>query len=342
MPSFFSPYDQICLERRDALHVIDWSCGDGPLNLAFMGHNDGFVAAIGNFDGVHKGHEEVISAAVNYAEKTGMTPAVITFNPHPRRFFNPDEDGFTLTGDDDQLIFLARLGVKVVMRLAFNDDMRKTSAEDFVTSTLAALNIKNLFAGSDFAFGKGRSGSMEMIAAIGEPQGLVAHAIDLQLADDQDDHIISSSRIRSLITEGNVKEAARLLGRPYIISGEIIKGDQRGRTIGFPTANMRLGDMQQPAFGVYTIAARLADDRGKIYGGVANIGIRPTAIDRGVLLEANLFDYDGDLYGQRLNVFLLDFIRPERAFDSFDALKEQIARDAQTARQFHRDGTRNL
>ncbi len=339
MPSFFSPYDQNCLDQTRSLHVIDWAHGDGPLNVAVMGHIDGFVAAIGNFDGVHLGHAKVISQAVAKAEAEGMAPAVITFSPHPRRFFTPDADGFALADEDDKLSFLARLGVKVVIRLVFNDALRTTSAEDFVSGILADLKIKHLFAGSDFAFGKGRGGGMDMIAQRGAAQGLVAHAIDLKVNADA---VISSSLIRNAITEGDLATAAKLLGRPYIISGSVIKGDQRGRTIGFPTANMHLGGLQQPAFGVYTVAVRLADQGGKIYGGVANLGVRPTANNRGVLLEANLFDYDGDLYGQRINVFFLDFIRPERAFDSFDALKEQIANDAAAARQFHRDGTRNL
>ena len=357
MPSFFTPYDQQCLDRRRRLHVIDWACGDGPLNIVAMGDassetsaptRDGLVAAIGNFDGVHLGHVKVIAAAVDHAHEVGMTPAVITFDPHPRRFFQPDHDGFALTDEDDKLTFLAKLGVRIVIRLTFDEALRSTSADHFVTHILAGLNIKHLFAGSDFAFGKGRAGSIDMIAQMGQAQGLTAHPVDLKpsqegLQSGQDScEIISSSLIRSAISEGDVKAAARLLGRPFIISGTVIKGDQNGRTIGFPTANVQLGQMQLPAFGVYTIAARLADQDGKIYGGVANLGVRPTATDRGVLLEANLFDYDGDLYGQRLNVFLLDFIRPERAFDDFDALKKQIALDAQTARQFHRDGTRNL
>ena len=355
MPSFFTPYDQACLDRRHALHVIDWAVGDGPINIVAMGSGadknghlgdgatrDGLVAAIGNFDGVHLGHAKVISAAVDHAEQLRMTPAVVTFAPHPRRYFNPDIEGFALADEDDKLTFLARLGVRVVIRLQFNDALRSTSAEDFVTSVLADLNIKHLFAGSDFAFGKSRGGGMAMISESGAAQGLTAHAIDLKPCQDGDDDVISSSLIRQAVQAGDVKAAAQLLGRPFIISGDVIAGDQRGRTIGFPTANLRLGQMQHPAFGVYTIAARLADQGGKIYGGVANLGIRPTAPDRGVLLEANLFDYDGDLYDQRLNVFLLDFIRPERSFESFDALKEQIAIDATTARQFHRNGTRNL
>ena len=140
MPSFFSPYDQIGLKQRAGLHVIDWAHGDGPLNLSFMGQNDGFVAAIGNFDGVHVGHGKVISAAVKHAQHSRMTPAVITFNPHPRRFFAPEAEGFALADDEDKLCFLSRLGVKVVIRLSFDEKLRKTSPEDFVTKILADLN----------------------------------------------------------------------------------------------------------------------------------------------------------------------------------------------------------
>jgi riboflavin kinase/FMN adenylyltransferase len=333
MPSFNSSYDQTCLDRRSSLRVVDWAHGDGPLNIA--GQDGGFAAAIGNFEGVHLGHGKVISATVECARAEGLTPAVVTFDPHPRRFFKPDAEGFALADEEDKLCFLARLGVEVVIRLAFNDALRMTPAEEFVTEILPDLKIRHLFAGTDFAFGKGRSGSTEMIAEMGAKHDLCAHAIDLEAMADDKDGIISSSRIRAAITDGDMAEAARLLGRPYIISGAVIKGGQQGRAMGFPTANMELGEMMQPAFGVYSIAVRLADQGGEIYSGVANLGLRPMAENRGVLLEPNLFDYDGDLYGQRLNVFLLDFIRPEQVFESFDALKEQIALDVAVARQFH-------
>ena len=306
------------------VEVIDWSIGDASLDCP-----NGLAAAIGNFDGVHLGHQHLIKAAV----ADGKTPAVITFTPHPKRFFNPEAEGFALTDDQDKSAFIAGLGVKVILRLRFDEAMRQTSAEDFITKILPALGVRSLYAGEDFGFGNNRSGGMDMIKTLGQDYGITTHAIGLM---DQGDAVISSTRIRGLIKSGQMAEAAALLGRPYTISGAVIKGDQRGRTIGFPTANLTLPHMTKPAFGVYTVAACLPDQPAAPYfGGVANIGIRPTATDRGVLLETHIFDYDGDLYGQRVNIFLLDHIRPERAFDNFDQLKDQIALDAATARQFH-------
>ena len=308
--------------------VIDWSIGDAPLDFP-----QGLAAAIGNFDGVHLGHQHLIKSAV----ADGKTPAVITFSPHPRRFFNPDSEGFALTDDQDKSAFIAGLGIKVILRLTFDDAMRQTSAEDFVTSVLPALGVRALYAGEDFGFGNNRSGGMDLIKTLGQDFGITTHAVGLI---EDNSMVISSTRIRDLIKTGDMTMAASLLGRPYTISGDVIKGDQRGRTIGFPTANITLPEMTKPAFGVYTVAACLVDQPdAPIMGGVANIGVRPTAIDRGVLLEVHVFDYDGDLYGQRVNIFLLDHIRAERAFENFDQLKNQIALDADTAWQFHQNNT---
>jgi len=312
--------------------VVDWAIGDAPLRF-----DNGLAAAIGNFDGVHLGHQHLIKAAM----ADGKTPAVITFAPHPRRFFSPVSDGFYLCGEADKLAFIASLGVRVILRLTFNDAMRNTSAEDFITKVLPALGVQALYAGEDFGFGNNRSGGMDMIDRLGRDHGISTHPVAI-LQEDQD--AISSTRIRGLISQGEMAQAAAMLGRPFAISGAIIKGDQRGRTIGFPTANMTLDEMTKPAFGVYSIAMAVpkssdGDQAPKIYPGVANLGIRPTAPDRGVLLESHLFGYDGDLYDQRVSVFLLDFIRPERAFDNFDQLREQIALDAESAKRFHLDHT---
>lgn len=313
------------------IEVIEWSIGDAALDFP-----NGLAAAIGNFDGVHLGHQHLINAAV----ADGKTPAVITFSPHPKRFFNPDAEGFSLSDDHDKSAFIAALGVKVILRLTFNDAMRKTSAEDFITKVLPALGVQSLYAGQDFGFGNNRSGGMDLIATLGKNFGITTHAISLI---ENNDDVISSTRIRGLIASGNMMAAASLLGRPYTVSGTIIKGDQRGRTIGFPTANIKWADMTKPAFGVYSVAVCLMDQPdAPVFGGVANIGIRPTAVDRGVLLETHIFDYDGDLYGERVNIFLLDHIRPERAFENFDALKNQIALDAETARQFLRNHTAQI
>ena len=318
-----SPMHYPQMKLPEDVKVIDWSIGDAPLDFP-----QGLAAAIGNFDGVHLGHQYLIQAAV----ADGKTPAVITFSPHPKRFFNPDADGFSLSDDQDKSAFMAALGVKVILRLKFDNAMRQTSAEDFVTKVLPSLGVQSLYAGEDFGFGNNRSGGMDLIQTLGQDYGITTHAVALK---EDSDVVISSTRIRDLIKTGDVTTAASLLGRPYTISGDVIKGDQRGRTIGFPTANITLPEMTKPAFGVYTVAACLADQPdAPIMGGVANIGVRPTAIDRGVLLEVHVFDYDGDLYGQRVNIFLLDHIRAERAFENFDQLKNQIALDAETARQF--------
>jgi len=324
--SIFYPAD----DKVNPIPLMDWAVGDAPLSTE--GRK---VAAIGNFDGVHRGHQALISQTCTLAGElgAGIDPVVITFTPHPRLFFRPDQPGFFLADEQDKTAFLAATGVKEIIRLRFDDAMRRTSAEDFITSVLPSLGISDLLAGSDFAFGNDRSGDMDMIRQLGSPAGLSAHSVDLLASGDA---AVSSTRIRSAVAAGDMQAAEAMLGRPYIISGTIEKGDQRGRTIGFPTANIRLGMMQQPAFGVYTVAIRLADAQGApVIPGIANIGRRPTVEDRGVLLEAHLFDYDGDLYGQRINVMLLDFIRPEQAFDGLDALKEQIARDVDSARAFH-------
>lgn len=326
MPFLFPATDKV-----DDIPVIDWAVGDAPLSGET--HK---AAAIGNFDGVHRGHQALISEACNIARQAGtagLEPVVITFSPHPRLYFRPDQPGFFLADEQDKIALLAATGVAAIIRLRFDDAMRQTSAEDFITSILPSLGVSDLLAGSDFAFGNDRSGDMKMISKLGSSVGVSAHSVDL-LAENDDP--VSSTRIRSAVAAGDMPSAQAMLGRPYIISGNVEKGDQRGRTIGFPTANIRLGMMQEPAFGVYTVAARLADDKkAPVISGIANIGRRPTVEDRGVLLEAHLFDYDGDLYGQRLNVMLLDFIRPEQAFNGLDALKDQIARDVEGARAFH-------
>ena len=313
----------------ETLRQIDWRIGDGPLD-----HGAKLAAAIGNFDGVHLGHRQLIKAAAGVG---GMTPAVITFKPHPRRFFKPDAEGFLLTDPRDKLALLADAGAEVVVRLGFDDDMRSTGAKDFIHQVLPALGVGTLCAGEDFAFGNDRGGSLGMVAEEAGQSGVAALPVGI-LGDGGEP--VSSSRIRAALKEGRMDEAARLLGRPFTVSGEVVKGDQRGRGLGFPTANIAMGETLQPAFGVYTVAVRLADQPGApVRPGVANLGLRPMVNDRGVLLEANVFDYDGDLYGQRLNVMLLDFMRPEEVFDGLDAMREQMGRDAEAARAFHAEET---
>ena len=311
------------------VRLVDWQVGDGA-----PGHGLKLAAAIGNFDGVHRGHLKLMETAKSVG---GATPAVISFAPHPRRFFKPDEEGFLLTDTHDKLALLADAGAEVVIHLEFNDAMRQTSADDFIHQVLPTLGVGTLCAGRDFAFGNDRRGNLDLVAREAAKSGVAAFGVDMM---EDGGEAVSSSRIRAALKEGRVAEAERLLGRGFTISGEVVKGDRRGRDIGFPTANIEMGEMLQPAFGVYAVAARLAGRPDTpVHAGVANLGRRPSVNDRGVLLEVNVFDYDGDLYGQRLNVMLLDFIRPEQAFDGLDALKRQIGRDADAARAFHTGNT---
>ena len=324
-----TPFRSPPFTALENIRLFDWGIGDGPL-----GHGEDMVAAIGNFDGVHRGHRELIQQV---AGMDGITPAVVTFSPHPKRYFNPDADGFLLADARDKLALLADAGAEAVIQLRFDDALRATSAGDFIHRVLPALGLSGICAGEDFAFGNDRRGNLELVAGEAERSGVAA--ISAPILEDGGGPV-SSSRIRAALETGRLDEAARLLGRPFTISGNVIKGDQRGRDIGFPTANIGMGEMLQPAFGVYAVAVRLADREGApVHAGIANLGRRPTVNDRGVLLEANVFDYDGDLYGQRLNVMLLDYIRPEQTFDGLDALKRQIGRDADAARAFHAENT---
>ena len=315
------------------IRVINWRIGDAALDQSVR-----LVAAIGNLDGVHLGHQSLIGCAASVAGERAngadsLKPAVITFTPHPKRFFKPDMEGFLLADPGDKLCFLADAGAEVIIQLQFDEAMRNTSAHDFIHAVLPALGIDVLCAGEDFAFGNDRIGNLDMVTRQEAASGIRAVSVPIL---DEGGLAVSSSRIRAALKEGNVSDASTMLGRPFTVSGTVIEGDRRGRTIGFPTANITMGEMQQPDFGVYSVAVRLADQpEAPLKAGVANIGRRPSVNDRGVLLESNLFDYDGDLYGQRLNVMLLDYIRPEKAFDGLDALKQQIELDAAAAWAYH-------
>ena len=310
------------------VNVIDWAVGDPPLQHLHL------CAAIGNFDGVHYGHQKVIQAACNHATEHNLTPAIITFDPHPREFFRQDDVPFHLADRYEKDRLLSQLDVEHIIHVTFDDALRRTDANAFVTDILPALGVAQLFAGSDFAFGRGRGGDMDTINEIGRAAHITATSVPL-LVDDNS-VVISSSRIRAALQAGAPEQAAAMLGHDWAISGIVQTGDKRGRTIGFPTANIPLGSLLNPAFGVY--AVQIFDDDGSASGqfianGVANIGIRPTFETRAVLCETHLFDFDGDLYGRRLSVRLKSFLRAERKFSGLEELKEQIAKDASDARQ---------
>jgi riboflavin kinase/FMN adenylyltransferase len=288
----------------------------------------GATVALGNFDGVHRGHAELIKAA--HAARPKAALAVLTFEPHPREHFRPDDPPFRLTLSAERAEALAALGVTLLYELPFNDEFSHMPAERFVTEVLhEGLGARHLVCGPDFAFGYRRGGDTAYLAHRAEALGMGLTLVPL-LADAGGP--ISSTRIRRVLLDGYPERAIADLGRPWTIRGIVAHGDARGRTIGFPTANIALGRHLEPARGVYAVTVRLPDGRWR--HGVANIGRRPT-VNQGPesRLEVNIFDFDGDLYGAELSVALHAYIREERRFPGLDALKSQIAMDAGEARR---------
>ena len=324
-------------QQENMVDVIDWAVTDTPLSQD-CSSTAGLAAAIGNFDGVHRGHQKVVAAATEAAQRDNLTPAVITFDPHPREFFRQDDAPFHLADrqEKDRLLsdLLGQSAPAKVIHVRFDDALRKTDAHHFISNVLVSLGVRHLFAGVDFAFGKGRGGDFKTINEVGKGVGIKATALPL-LVDDNT-AVISSSRIRAALQAGDPGSAAVMLGRDWAVTGRVIKGDERGRCIGFPTANIALGSLQFPAFGVYAVEVDLEEDNAQVHkigNGVANIGIRPTVQNRGVLCETHLFDRNLDLYDKRLLVRLKAFLRPEQKFSGIEELTDQIGLDAEKARQ---------
>jgi riboflavin kinase/FMN adenylyltransferase len=290
----------------------------------------GAAVAVGAFDGVHRGHQAVIARARAAADRLGAPLAVISFDPHPRRWFQPDAAPFRLMAADQMARAMAPLGVDRLYLLPFDADMAAMSDEAFAREVLSeGLGIVHAAVGFDFTYGKGRTGSPESLRRHGETLDFGVTVIDR--IDDPDGLKLSSSGVREALKAGDMARAAAILGRPFAIEGEVIHGDKRGRTIGVPTANVRMGDYMRPAYGVYATRTRLPD--GRMIDGVANLGVRPMFEIDQPLLEVWLFDFDGDLYGQTIETELVAFLRGEMAFDGLDALKIQIDRDANAARE---------
>ncbi|MBL8696938.1 MAG: bifunctional riboflavin kinase/FAD synthetase [Alphaproteobacteria bacterium] len=289
----------------------------------------GASVAIGNFDGVHLGHQAVVQAAQREASRLGAPSAVLTFTPHPRRFFRPDQPPFLLTRLRTKLSLVGALGVDLLYLLRFDAALASLTAEAFVDRVLiGAMRIRHAAVGYDFVFGKGRGGDPEFLRARLAAAGVATTVV--APVRGPGDIVFSSTAVRDALESGAPGRAAAILGRPFAIEGRVARGDRRGRLIGFPTANMWLAEYVRPRLGVYAVRARL-DARNLL--GVANLGLRPTfGGDKEPRLEVHLFDLDEDLYGRRLCVELIEFIRPEQRFDGLEALKAQIARDAAKAR----------
>ncbi|TJW17481.1 MAG: bifunctional riboflavin kinase/FAD synthetase [Mesorhizobium sp.] len=293
-------------------------------------HLRGGVVAIGNFDGVHRGHQAVLERALAEATRRGVPALVLTFEPHPRKVFRPDIPLFVLTPPPMKARLLSHLGFAALVEQPFTRDFASLSAEAFVTDVLEKnLGITHSVTGFDFHFGKNRQGGPAFLMAAGERHGFGVTLVDA--FRDEGAEVVSSSRIRELLGEGAVADAAGLLGYRFTVESEVIGGQKLGRTLGFPTANMRLSPEATLKEGIYAVRFRRAD--GTLYDGVASFGRRPTVDDNGApLLETFVFDFSGDLYGEICAVSLFGFLRSEVKFDGLDALVVQMKRDETEAR----------
>ncbi|MBI1406350.1 MAG: bifunctional riboflavin kinase/FAD synthetase [Caulobacter sp.] len=288
----------------------------------------GAAVALGNFDGVHLGHQAVIGQAAEAARATGAPLGVISFDPHPRRLFQPDEPSFRLMTTDQQARALETLGVDRFHVLNFDFEMASFSDRDFARVVLhEGLGVRHVAVGFDISFGKGRTGSPEAMRAYGEEFGFTVSVAE---AVGGEDAKFSSTAVREALRDGHPEAAAAILGRPFAIEGVVRRGQQLGRQLGFPTANVFMADYVTPRLGVYATRTRLPD--GRLLPGVANIGNNPTTGEVETRLEVWIFDFDEDLYGQVIETQLIGFLRPEEKFGSIDLMVEQIHRDEANAR----------
>ncbi|GAA4023024.1 bifunctional riboflavin kinase/FAD synthetase [Sphingomonas swuensis] len=286
------------------------------------------VVALGNFDGFHLGHQAVVGRAVARAAHEGRPAVVATFDPHPVTFFKPDAAPFRLTSLDQREALFAGAGADAMLLFDFDAALAATSAAEFVAMLQAVVGAAAVVTGEDFVFGARRSGDADFLRAEGERLGLAAETVSPVALGEEP---VSSSRIRQALAAGDPGTATRLLTRAFAIRGPVQHGDKRGRELGYPTANMVLGDYQRPAYGIYAVRVRLAD--GSEHPGIANVGVRPTFEPPVELLETFLLDWSGDLYGQEIEVALHHFLRPERRFESMDALSQQMRSDEAEARR---------
>jgi len=292
-----------------------------------VGALQGAVVAIGNFDGVHRGHRTVIDAARVRAMTLKRKAAALTFTPHPRKFLRPQDPLFQLSDERNRLRLLAGVGLDGAIVMTFDAALASTSAEEFIEKILVGrFGIGGAAIGFDFHFGKNRAGSPEFLRAQGERLGF---AVDIVPPLEDEGRPVSSGNVRKALAEGKVVEATELLGAPWFISGEVIHGDKRGRELGFPTANIRLDPSCGLKHGIYAVRAGIGGMR---HDGVASFGVRPMFETPAPLLEVFLFDFDGELYGQTIDVAFIGWLRHEQKFSSLEALKRNIMADAAQAR----------
>lgn len=283
------------------------------------------MVAIGVFDGVHRGHQTLIKQLVTDAHAKSYTPVVLTFHPHPDVVLRGISGRYYLTTPEQRAHALGAMGVEAVVTHPFNESIRTVRAADFVDKLVTYLNLAELRVGKDFALGYQREGNVAYLTTLGHHKGYTVHPIDLVKRDDSTDQNISSSAIRSYLKAGAITQANHLLGRAYQVEGIVVQGDQRGRTIGFPTANMAVWEQQMlPANGVYAGWVQHGADR---YQAVTNVGVRPTFSSETLTVEPHLLDFDRDIYGEHLTLTFEHRLRGEQKFDGLSSLKTQLAQD---------------
>ena len=291
----------------------------------------GAAAAIGNFDGVHLGHQAVIARTQEIAGSIAAPTGVLTFEPHPREFFAPDAVPFRLMNADAKAHRLEKLGVDLLYELNFNTGLSGLEPAEFAQRVIAeGLGLRHVVVGSDFRFGKGRAGTARDLQDFGARLGFgVTIAPLLETGGIE----VSSTRIRDALSAGRPEDAERMLGHLHRIEGRVIRGDQRGRDLGYPTANMSIDGLHPPRFGVYAVRVAVLDGpHAGDYAGVASLGVRPMFGENRPNLETFVFDFTGDLYGAELSVALVAYLRPEAKFDGLDALIAQMDADSRAAR----------
>lgn len=292
----------------------------------------GASVAIGNFDGVHLGHQAVIDTARRAGAETGAPLGIVTFEPHPRQVFAPDAPPFRLMNAEAKAHRLEKLGVDCLYQLSFDTGLSKLTAQEFARTVIVdGLGLSHVVVGQDFCFGRGRKGTTEDLKRFGDEMGFGVTIAELVRFENND---VSSTNIRRALSDGRPRDAARMLGHFHRIEGRVEHGDKRGRDLGFPTANMSIANLHPPRFGIYAVKVDVLSGPHKgRYDGAASMGVRPMFGGEMPNLESYLFDFEGDLYGESVSVGLVEFLRPEARFESLDALIEQMGADCDQARE---------
>ena len=327
------------------MKIIKWKIGDT------QPHVEGQLAvAIGNFDGIHQGHVKLLNECKLQAQESNLAFGVVSFDPHPRDFFNPKNPSFKLLDHEEKETLLSKLGVEFLIIIEFNEELKNFNAEEFLSQILKQnFNIVKMFAGSNFKFGKNREGSIENTKNFAKSIGLDVISINLKQTNfiiEKENEIISSQKIRMLIQNGKLKLANDLLGRNWYITGTVEKGKQQGREIGFPTANISLKNFLKPPLGVYVSRLKVIINKNSEkcndwLPSISNIGTRPTVSGDSINLETHIIDFkennfESNLYGRRIKVELIEFLRPEKKFKSLSELQKQIEVDTKRAYEFHK------